>query len=63
MTDRELLTAKIKVLNQYLSMLTSDEWSDEEIGLPKGTSRLVEIDRILDLILEYRRKLKKIKED
>ncbi len=40
-------------------MLTNDKWSDEEIGLPKGVSRMEEVDRVLDLILEYRRKLKK----
>lgn len=59
MTERELLLEKIRALNQYLSMLTSDKWSDEEIGLPKGVSRMEEVDRVLDLILEYRRKLKK----
>lgn len=35
------------------------EWSNEEIGLPKGVSRMQEIDRVLDLVLEYRSKLKK----
>ncbi|MCC6726096.1 MAG: hypothetical protein IT258_16435 [Saprospiraceae bacterium] len=58
MTERELLLEKIRALNQYLSMLTNDKWSDKEIGLPKGVSRMEEVDRVLDLILEYRRKLK-----
>jgi hypothetical protein len=59
MTDQELLLEKIRMLQLYLSMLTSEKWSYEDIGLPKGVSRLEEIDRVLDLILEYRKKLKK----
>ncbi|MBK8564139.1 MAG: hypothetical protein IPN76_12570 [Saprospiraceae bacterium] len=60
MTERELLQAKIRTLQLYLSMLTSDNWTDKEIGLPKGVSRMQEVDRVLDLILEYRSKLRKI---
>jgi hypothetical protein len=63
MTERELLTEKIRALNQYLSILTNENWTGDEIGLPKGVSRMEEIDRILDLILKYRLKLKKLKED
>lgn len=58
MTERELLLEKIRALNQYLLMLTSDKWEDEEVGLPKGVSRMEEVDRVLDLVLEYRKKLK-----
>lgn len=54
MTERELLLEKIRALNQYLSMLTSDKWEDEEVGLPKGVSRMEEVDRVLNLVLEYR---------
>jgi len=63
MTERELLTEKIRALNHYLSILTDDNWRNDEIGLPKGISRMEEIDRILDLILKYRLRLKKLKED
>ncbi len=58
MTKREQLIEKINMLKQYLSLLTNDKWNDEEIGLPKNISRIAEVDRILDLILEYREKLK-----
>jgi hypothetical protein len=61
MTERELLLERIKALNMYLAMLTNDQWSDEEIGLSKGVSRIEEVDRILDLILEYRKKLNQLK--
>lgn len=63
MTEREILIEKIKTLKQYLSILTNDDWSDDELGLPKGVSRMNEIDYILDLILQYRKRLKQLKKD
>jgi len=62
MTKRELLEVKIRIYKQWLLLLTMEEFDEVFLGLPAGVSKQDEIDRTLDLLIELRDKLLKIKE-
>jgi hypothetical protein len=60
MTDRELLRQKINAEKQWLSVLTDNRYSNEELGLPKQMTRRQAIDESLDQLVKFRNQLKQL---
>jgi hypothetical protein len=62
MTEREFIHAKIKLHQQWLMLLSKGNMDGESLGLPKGVSIQEEIDRVLDELIELRKKLRRLDE-
>jgi len=60
MTKRKLLVQKINAEKQWLQLSTNNQYSDEELGLPKNMTRRQAVDESLDQLIKFRNQLKKL---